>query len=121
MSLNGTVCVAETPGTVTNLLWIEVIAFQAAVLIIALTTLFYFVKGLEIVRERNEDLILCRDEQMTDYTLEGRFRTAPTYHLFNQDMTEYGNTSFYDDVTFEVSVGNKMLAQRRLDYMQRLF
>ena len=77
--------------------------------------------GLEIVRERNEDLILCRDERMTDYTLEGRFRTAPTYHLFNQDMAEYGYTSFYDDVTFEVSVGNKMLAQRRLDYMQRLF
>lgn len=104
------------------MLWIEVIAFQVSVLIVLLVTLFYFIYGLTEERERNEDLILCRDERHIDVSREGRYRDAPIYHLFTQDMVEYGYTNFYDDdPSFLVTWGEQMMAHRRLDYMTKLF
>lgn len=100
---NGTACVSEEPGNVLSILWIEVIAFQVAVLIVLLVALYYYIFGLTVVRERNRDVILCRDERRVDKTKEGRLRDAPDYHLFTLDMALVGSSDFYGDPSYSES------------------
>jgi hypothetical protein len=69
------------------------------VLVIFIVTSYYFFVGMVIHKDRNEDLIMCRDVRLIDNKAVGRYRSYPTYHLFNQDMSEVGNTKFYKDRT----------------------
>jgi hypothetical protein len=96
---NGTACISEIHDTVLPFLWIEVLAFQVAVIIVILVTAFYYVNTIVITRPRSEDLIMCRDTRHIDNNAIGRLRAYPLYHLFTQDMAELGWTKFYDDRT----------------------
>lgn len=78
--------------TIVPFLWIEVLSFQVAVIVIFCVLAYYFFIGMTISQDRNEDLIICRDVRNVDSTAQGRYRDYPTYHLFTQDMAEIGFT-----------------------------
>ena len=95
-----------------------------AVFVVFLVLTYFHYTGLTISVERNDDIILCRDTRLVDSAATGRFRTAPTYHLFYQDMAEVGHTHFYTDRTLSDEVEDKAKVaqvQARQELWQELF
>jgi hypothetical protein len=92
--------------------------------------LYYFFHQSMVIKDRIEDLVLCRDERHVDMSKVGSNRTPPIYHLFQQDMMELSDNGFYknkEGVTMSQEMShlqsNKdhvQLCRHRLEYMTKL-
>ena len=97
----GEFCTCEKTGNAMQWIWVEIIAFQANVIVIMIQLVQSFFESTTLLEPKNADLIYCIDGRPTKQeSKEGKTESAsPRYHIFNLMLDEVYSVNFFKKST----------------------